>query len=208
MNTGFTRYFWQKKKKMLISSLFRHTDTWMTPHQRHKGMLCFCSLHILLLSTGFQCICTERNSFPSVELQNGHVDWKTYDLTSWWAVNGWTIPSNTEEKKWSGSTREVNVYVFWGGCTYICVDGVLSRRGQGQFGGALICVIISAEPPRCRPCHSHPPVCWKARQRRGVWTRVCECMRVSEHLIYSRDISPEVLSVMRLQILTDSTQPS
>lgn len=37
---------------------------------------------------------------------------------------------------------------------------------------------------------------------------VCVCMRVFEHLIYSRDISPEVLSVMRLQILTDSTQPS
>lgn len=37
---------------------------------------------------------------------------------------------------------------------------------------------------------------------------VHECMCVLEHIIHSPDISPEDPSVMRLQILTDSTQPS
>ena len=63
----------------------------------------------------------------------------------------------------------------------------------------LLCVNIRF--PRCRPCHQCVRVRkWeRTREREGV----CLCLSVD-----SRDISPEVLSATRLQILIDSTLPS
>lgn len=54
-------------------------------------------------------------------------------------------------------------------------------------------------PRKCERVCEHMHMC--------VGMCVCVC-GVFEYLMYSRDISPEVLSVMRLQILTGSTLPS
>lgn len=75
------------------------------------------------------------------------------------------------------------------------VDGV-----KVDFFGALL-TAESAVHCLWHPHSSGVCACMCARA-------VPECMCLLEHIIHSPDISPEDPSVMRLQILTDSTQPS
>lgn len=99
---------------------------------------------------------------------------------------------------------------FFASWMYICMGSVLGSSVQGHSSWCThlcdnICWI-----PRCRPCHTNLCVCVcahsKVREPERVW--VCVSTYVCVCVMYSQDIFPEVLSVMRLQILTGSTLPS